>query len=134
MKTINLLPIIPFTLLAFILIHGISERKENRSLIYAIESSDSINLLNNPLLKITPTSRKYSINEVALTKNQKPCLIIYEQKIYQIPKEFFELHSGGVDHLTQSCGYDITFYFNMFPHTNTARELLNQFYYAEIAK
>lgn len=129
MKYVNFLAIIPAIILIAILFNGFKTRALSADFAFAITEGVD---LNNPELKVKPITTKISKELVAQTKNQKPCLVIYNQKVYEIPMELFEIHKGGSNQLTQACGNDITFIFNLMPHGQNAKKLLSQLYYAEL--
>ena len=129
-KRLHLLAIIPVILFALILLNGFMERSKDYQLVYPV--TDKVDYLSNPKLIVNPIKSKLTKEQVAQTARSKPCLVIYNNKVYEIPLEFFDLHLGGVDELVQGCGTDITFAFDMMPHSSNAQNLLESFYYAEL--
>ncbi len=116
--------------MTIILINGLSKRSKDYGLVFAV--TDKIDYLSNPNLKVKSTKTKMTKEQVAQTTNRRPCLFIYDNKVYQIPDAFFDLHKGGSDELLQACGRDITAIFNFMPHTTSAQQLLTHFYYTDL--
>lgn len=130
MKYLRFFVIIPLIILTIILINGFSKRSKDYDLVFAV--TDKIDYLSNPSLKVKPIKTKLTKEQVAQTSKGRPCLFIYDNKIYQIPDAFFDLHKGGSGELLQACGSDITAIFNFIPHTTSAQQLLSHFYYTDL--
>lgn len=62
------------------------------------------------------------------------CLVIYSNKVYEIPSSWASQHPGGSAEITNNCGIDITNLFNSVgDHNSNAERMLQDFYLAELS-
>lgn len=120
MKKFNLVIFILLALITAVIINGIVRRKEH--VLYSSFTKQNLEIEYK-------SPKQISINQI---KNNDLCLVVFQEKIYSIPKNFFNIHPGGS--LGEWCGKDITYSFNTSMHSIAARVILDAFYYAEINK
>ncbi|KAK7292956.1 hypothetical protein RJT34_15814 [Clitoria ternatea] len=73
----------------------------------------------------------YTFAEVSEHNNSKDCWLIIDGKIYDVTK-FLEDHPGGDDVLLTATGKDATDDFEDVGHSQSARDMLKDFYVGDI--
>lgn len=73
----------------------------------------------------------FTLAQVSEHNNLKDCWLIISGKVYDVTK-FLEDHPGGDEVLLSATGKDATDDFEDVGHSNTAREMMDQYYVGEI--
>uniref|UniRef100_A0A0C9QWS3 TSA: Wollemia nobilis Ref_Wollemi_Transcript_3290_1186 transcribed RNA sequence n=1 Tax=Wollemia nobilis TaxID=56998 RepID=A0A0C9QWS3_9CONI len=76
-------------------------------------------------------SKVYSLGEVAQHNDNKDCWLVIAGKVYDVTK-FMDDHPGGDEVLLSATGKDATDDFEDVGHSNSAREMMEQYYIGEI--
>ncbi|KAF8709796.1 hypothetical protein HU200_029506 [Digitaria exilis] len=79
-----------------------------------------------------PTLTKlYSMKEAALHNTPEDCWVVVDGKIYDVTK-YLEDHPGGADVLLEATGKDATEEFDDAGHSNSAKELMQDYFIGEL--
>eukprot|EP00252_Welwitschia_mirabilis_P006480 TRINITY_DN1736_c1_g1_i1.p1 TRINITY_DN1736_c1_g1~~TRINITY_DN1736_c1_g1_i1.p1 ORF type:complete len:135 (+),score=29.26 TRINITY_DN1736_c1_g1_i1:332-736(+) len=73
----------------------------------------------------------YTLAEVSEHNHSKDCWLIIEGKVYDVTK-FLEEHPGGDEVLLSATGKDATDDFEDVGHSNSARDMMAQYYVGDI--
>ncbi|GLJ23793.1 hypothetical protein SUGI_0451440 [Cryptomeria japonica] len=76
-------------------------------------------------------SKIFTLSEVSEHNSSKDCWLLIDGKVYDVTS-FMEEHPGGDEVLLSATGKDATDDFEDVGHSNTAREMMEQYYVGEI--